>query len=858
LGGIGKTRFLQEIENFNPEKSNIVLNQIIDYDSFMVFDIDVIKNKIMDTLGERHFKGYLDLEKEYTDKLKSSIVKDILQERFAKAFNQVLQDKKFILLIDTAEKIKDKQFWNDFRSLLSDLKSILVVISGRTDTLEGETVNRRELYFEGKIDDYTLISLKLRKFNQKESESYITKKCKVEYIRPVSKNILNCLAMLSNGKPILLDLVIEWISHSDYKDKPDDFVVNELEIDDCNVLANYDKDILYEKRDALEKRLVQRFSNVDSIDKKIIERLLYVSPLSLEMIPYLFPREKESISLEEFKEFSSYTFIKDLETGYVVLHDEMERLLRKYVLPNIDEDDTKKAYYSQQIIPFYETKLSLLNKSSSIKSFREIQERNAYAIALVKHLFIVDEYSEKAVEFLTREVHRARNRGDVTLMKSLLAEVSTHNMEFSSIVDFTTMKMKLLSMQKKNVEAKKLIETFQKEHENELTELTEANLRNMLAGVHSSMGELLEAEKNQRFAFEVFKKEQVLEFQQFSGVHLGTVYAKLGKFDNAITYFEEALEIPTEDNNTRAAIFNHMAMVHREQGDLEIALIFVEKALRLWEEEKSTKKIALGNITKGNVLRDNGEYEEAQICYTIAKSILTVEDDIETILELKINKAKSHWFRFNKEQEPQILLRAKELAEEALELTTKFGYNVEEIKALSLLINIYAELKEYDKAKAILDRFYQLSKEYSVSYYQVDAILAYVEFAYNQELDTLDDELEKRKKELKPFEENYHFPHFFGRMKLYEAKTLFNKGLYQDAITIYADALMQLSEHGGYSIFSLKNELRDFAEKLQSLNDKENVRQYLDELLKIWHDNRNENRTCSELIKWSKTQKTIL
>ncbi len=697
-------------------------------------------------------------------------------------------------------------------------------------------------------------------FSDEESVTYFKRKSEIEEVKEVSENILNCLVMLADGKPILLDLTIEWILNSSYKETPDEFIVNKLGIDDCDILAEYDVGILYAKQKEFEKSLVKGFENPDSPIKKIVIYLAYISPLNFEMIQYLFGDEVEE---RDFNEVKEYVFIKDLQTGDIVLHDEMQRLLNDYVLDNIDSDKSRRKHYSKQIIPFFKEKIEVLKEELDKKKtinenqvFEIKRELDANVVQLVKHLFVVDEFVDEAMILLTKEVNQARSNNNFTVIKELVLNASTRNMSLSQETDFITIQAKSLSAESKNEEAKKLIENFWQENEGQLTESNKANLSNMLAGIFSSMGNLKEAEKNQLFAFEVFQKDDKLSALTLSGNHLGTLYQRMGELDKALVYFKESLKNGSTmlPKNNRAFILNNIARVYLAQGEYALALDFALTAQKMWQSTHASKMMAEGKITLGDIYRDKNMYVDAEEYYNEASEVFGSYENMEEVLALMTSRAKLYWFKYEKEKKQAFLEEAQKYAEEAVKLSRENNYATELVEALSQLSNIYWSMKEKKKAKDALAEFYLLSDTHSIAYYRVDAILAFVEWGYEEQIKNLKDEIEHRVNELKNYEEKYNFPHFFGRMKIYQAHLLFDHQQYNKAMDLYEQAIVQLSEHGGYSKYSLDSELARLAQKIKMLDDKEKIIKLFTFLKTSWAKEKIDRSIVEKLLKWSESQ----
>jgi tetratricopeptide (TPR) repeat protein len=844
-GGIGKTRFLQEVENRYTEEPNVVVNRIIDRDNHTIFSIKTVKESIINGVGTEYFVEYLELEKQYAESPRSHFINKKMNRLFIEAFNLSIKEKKFIFFIDTAEKITSKKFWREAIEMVTHLKNILVIISGREIKI-GEEYQQKIEGFSSKI--------RLKAFSEEAGKLYFEKKSQIENIKPLPKGLLECLIMLSAGKPILLDLTAEWILEFGSRDAPEKFISDILNLDthNCKSFVEFGMyDVLYEKQREFEKSLVINYENISDTTLQIITLLSYIPLLDLEMLSYILNKDELENAFNRARDF---VFTKDLQNGYISLHDEMRRLLNTHVMPRIDADGRRREHDKRKIIPYFEKKIEELRDELNGVTVDEYErlirlkrELNSNVVKLVGYLFSVDRLLDKAMSVLEEEFFGARYRSDFRLMKALIRASSTKNMSIQQQANYIRMKAESLSVDNKNIEAKHLIEQCKIEHKESLTKLDIARLDNMLAGVNTSMGDLLEAKNNQSNAFNTFKEYQLDDAVAPSSNHLGVILRSIGCLDKALIHHKEALKYGKESLSKvfKGHIFDNMAEIYREKGEFSNALDSIKTAMALWKEGKSIKSIARGYITFGNIYRDRGEYDISYNFYQKAKDILNKREHLEENLNLNINIGKFYWFRYEDSKEKSYLEKAKKYCLDAEELARENYHNTELVQTLSHLSNIYWDEKNAKRAKETLIEFYILSKEHSLSYYTVDAILGFIEFGYEEGIADIQHYID----ESKEYEDEYNFPHFFARVKKYEAHILFDKREYTRAIELYAESLLKLSEHGGYSKYSIDSELDNLSQRLEKIGNQELLLKAVNGLSKIFKQSANR-----KLIDWSENK----
>ena len=819
-GGVGKTRLLQEIERIYKERTDVIIGDIIDRDNHILFSIKILKESIIKKLGNQHFKEYLELEREFSESFISHNTYVKMKKVFIDSFNDLVKDKKFLIFIDTAEKITKSKFWKDSIDLVSQLNNFVVIISGREITINQRHKNRIKNF---------LSTIHLKEFTESDGKLYFEKKSELENIKPLPEPLLECLVMLSNGKPILLDLTAEWILESGSRDAPEEFIANVLNLDltNCMTFVEYEMEkFLYQKQKEFEKSLVIHYENISDTTQQIITLLTYIPLLNLEMLTYIW--EDENL-IEAFNKTSEFVFVKNLQNGYITLHDEMRRLLNTHVIPRIDSDGRRREHYIIKIIPYFEKRVKELKaelKETKVEDytllFKLKRELNSNIIHLIKNLFSINKFSDKAMTILSEEFFNAHYRNNFPLMKELITSTDASKIALKEKVSYVRMKAKSLSIENKNEEAKALIEECKKSNKAYLDEIDIGRLDNMLAGINTSIGDLLEAKTNQLNAFRIFKKYNLITSLAPCSNHLGVIHKNMGCLDKAIEYHKKALKYGKESLSKvfRGYIFNHLAEIFRERGEYSNALENALTAKELWRKGKALKASVRGDITLGNIYRDKGAYTTAYEYYMIAKDELNEDEYLEETLNLYINMGKFYWFRYEDTQNEKFLKEAKRISLKAEKLSRDNYHNTELVQVLSHLSNIYWDENNRVKARENLEEFYVLSKEHSLSYFTVDAILGFAEFDYDEKVPNLETNIKKYADELKEYESEYNFPHFFARMIKYQAHLLFDNENYQEAIALYAQSLIMLSKHGGYSKYSMENELNNFSKRLKSITDK--------------------------------------
>jgi len=834
-GGIGKTRMLQEIQlKYADANQQAIVSDIVDYDEYRYFTVSTMRNAIIKRIGEKYFKLYREMEK------KNPLNKERLNHQFMTDFTQYEYDhsKKFVLLIDTAEKTQNAIFWDGFRDMLQDLKNMVVIIAGRSKDHEEEPFSRKAVFFENKIPKYQLEEINLKNFSPIEAKLYLDKKRDKNGIAEISENLVDCAIRLSKGNPIILDLTIGWILR-DFKNQPDEFFLNVLEVDNCPALARRKPAVLKAK----EKLLVTYFERNDNAITQMIHALLYVPRLKSDMLSYLFG---DTISHEDFEDLKKYVFIKDAGQGYITLHDEMARLLNEYIRPEIDQEGILEQFYAQKTLPFYEKEISQLNAMIERSSSKfDLEKRRDYnKVERILNLFVIGDknHIEQAINQSLELLTKAAANAQYSLVQYLFSRLNLTNIEkklsLRQLVEFKTQQAKVLSTIGKPQEAKALLVNFEKEYDHTLSDFERANLRNMLAGIYAKLGEVSKAIKAQTFAYERLRDNIQIQ----SGLHLGIMYREMGKHNHALKYLNEILTLTKNLHNDeeksmyKAHIFYHLANVYRVKGESILALRYTKEALEIWSDQKSINNIAKAHIMRGNIYREQDNYTDAEKAYQQAEEIL--EDDGVVYLELLISRARSKIFQEKWEE-------SKEDLQEVEKRARKDGNKGALVHALSLLSSFYREQGDGKKARDTLEEYEELSQKHGNVYYQAEVLVSFVELDYQEKVDNLEAKIFERAEALEGYRSEYDFPKLFGKMKLYQAKVLFDNEKKDEAIHYYQEGFKELSRYEGYAI--VDKELDKLLNTLKKWDTEEAIR-YLYALEKGWESHQKLSQWCKREI----------
>lgn len=334
-GGIGKTKLLyqfKEIANSFNDKF-LVINEIFDYFEPVNRDrlsrISRLAQYLEKETGSKVFDEFWRKCREYYNR--NVAIERVLQEYFD-AYTLFCQEtgKSVICFFDTFELAETNLNYlqKPYRFFDSEtLNNSLLVIAGRHGP------DLKAPIWEGRKNH--IVEFPLGGFNDWEADQYF-KSTGHQYLTVEETKYLNRRV---NGRPILLALI------SDY----------------LNTILKVD-DILKLEEEDFEKQLVGFLREFKK--PPIEEAILALAHLkhwcnTKFLAHFIKPQDDFEKSFEVLKTLS---FVRQLgsKKDYIVLHDEMQKLVLKYVLEEDDEDGSLRREMSRQAILFFDEEISNL------------------------------------------------------------------------------------------------------------------------------------------------------------------------------------------------------------------------------------------------------------------------------------------------------------------------------------------------------------------------------------------------------------------------------------------------------------------------------------------------------------------
>jgi len=887
-GGMGKSRLLLELKKSllkenedvgQEEKPSYFFFPTIDFDSRKYYSIEDVDDLILDNLP--HDSLYDKLEKELHEFIEKKInpetieaKREELKESFKKIYNRKFSTKTKVLIFDTVEKLDfyegegEKIDLKLQREILSDLIDKIPILQNSYMILSGRPKVVGYLKDEFSKNKISSKLISIGPFDESSSLEYIESK-QEEHQQTIGRKTIIKLCALSYGKPLLLDLAVDWYVKeldmkwlNSFKIKTDETVNTENEkngaiVDiekNINEIKAYKSEITESIRNDFEEILVSKIKELETpIDDALIA-LAHVYPVDAEVLHILFP-EPDSINLEELKQL---TTIKVLPDGSLKLHDEIHRLINKYVYPAIGDEIERRKLYSQKIIDYYKNKyLNLLKEYE-----KEIVEDINVTKKLINNLF---EYLKKYIVHLiysdTNKFFKKLNdiKNILTTINfgkfkvfDLLSGFDKLPKEFS-INENIDYKIVTTEIYKHYEDYERIALILDSKIENRANDLQKIEIKLLKSDAFVKQGDYAKSITELETAKEInktidkkIKKKAINEIK--IDKELGWNYRLKGDYENALKYYEnvrnrieELTQMQWAENEDLAIEYgwnlNNMAFVLSNSNPTRKTSIEVANlAIDHWKKASFEKGEAAGYSTGGIVNYRIDNFDKAREHFDLALEIfkdLQLDDSIKTIYS----------WRGALYQD----LNEKEFADKAMkELLRALGlhdeYDVKDFQkdekkfksivpmSYNRLGRVFMTKRDWEKAEICLNNALKSAKALPDYIYWLGTIgrLAYLAASYtnsNWTLDKLEKEYEEFIKKIKaeniePEKNSLGITQMaFAQLQLKISRNQdqkINDEVFGKIISWLKEAIPHITEYGSYGRSDIKSRLAHFQKELRS------------------------------------------
>ncbi len=391
VGGIGKTRLLQEIREQQTKKQGIQVTDIIDFDDQNCLNPEKMSRKIATMLDQKVFESFLRAQVDYHKMRVAGVSSERLNQEslavnqiFSECFNTVSNKKRVLLFLDTTDHLeKGEGVWKDIEVKIPQLKNVIILMAGRNAGIIGESLQKN-------VSNHIEI-INLAPLSGPDSRLYLQQKQNQKHIT-IESDLAEKLLVLSDGRPILLDLAVEWRTRGISLDW---LVKNGLE-----EIQSPDEGRTQE----FEQHLLCHIKELRSPIDELMLLMSYIYPLNVEMLSGLM---QEKNAQELFQKAQSYVFVKQLPNGYITLHDEMRRLVQQYLWPEVDPESGRRRWYSELTLKYLtsETKNLAKDIKERKRKLKTVEKEENYTMENFEISLQIQELEQRLWELREQQLY---------------------------------------------------------------------------------------------------------------------------------------------------------------------------------------------------------------------------------------------------------------------------------------------------------------------------------------------------------------------------------------------------------------------------------------------------------------------
>ena len=799
-GGVGKTRLLQEIQRIYSVEyltNQVLVSEIIEYESADLLDDEKLRYQIASSIGIRIFADYF-RSLDDAQKIKKIEVSPerIIQENqrvieaFLLAFNKLSSAKRIVLLIDTVDKVTSE----DLKVLrfVSQLLNVVVIIAGRCANQASESFT-------------SACQIPLLPFSEQDALHYLLTKQEELHIT-LNTELISKLVLLTESRPILLDLSMEWLA----QDNPPIWLVDEsleiLKTISPEKLAARCQDFEYQ----LVKHLIKRKSKLD----QVFLLLAKTGPLDSNGI-------REILRLTDIEATSIYNAIlnssatKIFPDGKVALHDEIELMVNNHVWKEIDSTGIRLKRFSQRAVIYFGNRIKNIQKE----------------IAEYEKKSLVNELdTDQRLEFIWTKASKERELSFCIrqqLKFSLNINISNSLELFGNLYDLANTnnyyrrsdKQFLIELVSphidslpRNLRFDYQIRLAQYLHQEKLAYLDEkvllidvlrskellpfqqieALLR--LGDSEIALGDFGAGLYHFGQAVQISTQYNLLTYSSKANNALGWAYRLTGQLEEAISCYQNALHLAIETNGIieQATVLNNMAYVYALQQKQSAAIELSSQALNLWQEINNKRGIGIALGTLANILVQFNRFDDALVYSQKALDIFEKSNDLERLAKNYRLRGVIYW-----------LLGKFNLAMDDLRRAQDIGLQSEKHIVLHYLAHVYKEQKSLDKALSLFEESYRISQRLPDPFSQLnnlgdiaDSALCLANYSNWTEIE---DKFIEFKRDWVTV--RYDLPE--GLLKKYLGDLALGDRNFEKAIEFYSEGLRLIALANGYGPYTL-------------------------------------------------------
>ncbi len=829
-------RFLQKTSS--KDSLSLLVTNIIDFDDPSLQTTENVNLSIAQEVGlqeEVILSALQDLRKmEGADVSPAALVRqrEQIRKEIVDSFNSLANHQRIVLFFDTCEKL-GQDSWSQIIALVLQLENVLCLLAGRRH----EDFDLSDLLYSKFEQDARFLDLE--PLSQEDSLEYLRQKADQLHVS-LRPELAQMLVLLTKGRPILIDLAtdyfaravpLEWITQT----TPEEF-------------AALPDRLKEEKRTEFERQLVREIEKVHYQMDRLTLSMSRVYPLNVTMISRLLGlTSNEAQNL--FESAQTCAFVKILPgESQIVLHDEMERLIRVYVWENTDPDKGRRRRDSRIAAELFGEQVRQLSEQRS-KLVGEIPGGDADSVVFVElerlereREVVVEKwiyhalYADVATAFgnwqdISKQLHDER-RYDFSLR--LADVVKEYRSEFTPAQQYTYDYHYTRSKMGtgKYEESRDLC--FKLLHDSTPDNIS--SVYNLLGIIETILGNFEQALNHQLEC-----RRRIVDMDSIARVEnqLGYIYRLLYQLDQSEKHyalsckkaseFDEELTGKEKVSNQVliASTYNNMGYVYGLQGDYNKAESYCQLAVDVWSGIERKREVGQGEITLAILAREQGFYERSIALLQRALRRLKDPDDYLQFCRAYSELGWTQWYKAESDNEPSLDVA---LLKDSLQAVEKSGEIARKYQLRSEWPSIYCRMARIcwrigdtqngdsfrSRARDLIHQASKLSQEVGDKLYAIESLVGEAEF-------DLDSGRENRISEYVGILEEFQtgdspFPVQYGLMYRVIGDFAFARHDLEAAFAKYAAGFPLINQRRLFGPFSIGHALSKLATRIKKLS----------------------------------------
>lgn len=889
-GGIGKTRLLNEIalRFSNLPDFQLKIPEIIDFDDDRYQFPGNVGFTMARQLDVEVFEPYFEASRElhiaeerYGDTGIPTVTRKALAVNriFIENFNAVTAKSRVLLRFDTTDAVfsDDTLSFKYLFDLASQLKNVITLIAGR---------NAEELYNELGMSlgsDASLITL--QPFALADSRTYLQHKQKSLKVT-LDTEWVEKLFVLAGGRPILIDMAIEWAQNHRSLEGSESLSLSDLQTLEQQAQSRSENaEIrLADLRRNFATEVVMPTAHLRTHLDRLKLVLAKVYPLDIEGIMQMLDISQHKAE-QLLSKANRSVAIKRLPDERIKLHDAVQELINLYVWPQLDSKGEWEQSDSRNAIKY------LTNKSEKLfKEMRSLRDNEYKLIGTASPSELMKAYGDrrdKEFEFWALRVERLRRQLQDDISQGLtmfwkdydlaLAESSSFNYRgslLSTIEPYGDLESPRTDFEGKFLsksERLRLQEEIALEarysgmydraafiYEKLLTKIPSDNERylSVLKGqvnLWVRAGKLQDAMRANERALNLSQNLGLFDWELDFKITTGWVHRLMGKLDMAQRYYNDALRMAmAKDNDMRIALlYNSLAYVHALQHQ-DRAVSEIERAIVMWQKlvrEREGTRFYLGqayNIA-GEICLELEQPEEALVYFELSWNIFNLEEaqnlsQGRQSLEWKSKSRSGRGFAYWQLAQHALSKGDKsaasshlEAARVDLEWANKHAAPFDAPVILNRLGEVYFLKKNYPETERVWLQSINEARQIGDAFSELHSLSDLARVAFYHSIDEFST--------WRDFEVYYKqyirrrspvFAILRGLLDTYLGHLALKAGQFDDAKRLYESGLIILAQKGTYGNFNLAGQLEFMETEVLPKTPNEIVRKLGGDLQEIW------------------------